>query len=387
MDDNVAQPLTDLAEAGAEALVSVMATNAWESAGARIAAVIGMERRMNADDERLGNLPENERAEERAALTSVWRVRLADLLEDHPELADQLRAALTHDQPAKPTATHPSRANIVLQITFIPAAITTAVVAFLPWYMFESAEAHQGNVLVAVAAIASLVAGLWSLMTRPTGVRSPWLDGFAAAAAFVALFLSVQYLGDNSGDIFVRELIPSGLQEGTVYAAIAGSAVMTLASLVRLRQAWEIRFGDNGTSSGRLPSVIPFLLTLAVLLEIVSMVAPFDAVMSTYRGLRTETVFGTEIGWLVGVDTAIAVALAVAANFGAAAWVRRLAWLVALPTAAILVLAALSSYEQLTSPFRVYTLGAAAMTAAAAIRVVGLALLFAHAWRTRNPQP
>ncbi|MGI5499240.1 hypothetical protein [Lentzea sp. CA-135723] len=104
MDDNVAQPLTDLAEAGAEALVSVMATNAWESAGARIAAVIGMERRMNADDERLGNLPENERAEERAALTSVWRVRLADLLEDHPELADQLRDALTHDQPAKPTA-------------------------------------------------------------------------------------------------------------------------------------------------------------------------------------------------------------------------------------------------------------------------------------------
>ncbi|MBY8853824.1 hypothetical protein K7G98_38585, partial [Saccharothrix sp. MB29] len=45
------------------------------------------------------------------------------------------------------------------------------------------------------------------------------------------------YLGQNSGDIYGHYLVPSGLREGVVVAAIGASAVMVLSALIGLSRS------------------------------------------------------------------------------------------------------------------------------------------------------
>jgi hypothetical protein len=100
----LAEALAALASAGGTALVSAMVTDGWESVKERFARLLGrgnpqavkdVAARLEASHALLkgqsGPALERARTEQEIA----WRTRLADLLEDHPEAEDELRAAVT----------------------------------------------------------------------------------------------------------------------------------------------------------------------------------------------------------------------------------------------------------------------------------------------------
>ncbi|MBY8852709.1 hypothetical protein K7G98_32585, partial [Saccharothrix sp. MB29] len=82
------------AEACARALVAAMGGDGWPAARDRVTVVIGLARGLDADREVLDRAPEDERERVRAEHLAVWRVRLADLLDERPELDEPLREAL-----------------------------------------------------------------------------------------------------------------------------------------------------------------------------------------------------------------------------------------------------------------------------------------------------
>ncbi|ROP35743.1 hypothetical protein EDD40_0994 [Saccharothrix texasensis] len=82
------------AEACARALVVAMGGEGWSAARDRVTVVIGLARRLDADREVLDRATEGERERVKAGHLAAWRVRLADLLDERPELDHPLREAL-----------------------------------------------------------------------------------------------------------------------------------------------------------------------------------------------------------------------------------------------------------------------------------------------------
>ncbi|GIJ66616.1 hypothetical protein Voc01_015330 [Virgisporangium ochraceum] len=93
--------LATLAATGAAALVGAAATDAWQSARAGFARLFGRgetgrqelaERRLDVVEAEIVEAAPDERDAVRQRHSAVWQTRLADLVEEHPELADELRA-------------------------------------------------------------------------------------------------------------------------------------------------------------------------------------------------------------------------------------------------------------------------------------------------------
>jgi hypothetical protein len=96
----LSESLAQLAAEGGAALVSAMAADAWSAVKQRFARLLGRgdpeqveaaERRLDRSRQELagGSAPELEQA--RAEQVAAWKARLADLLEDHPACAAELR--------------------------------------------------------------------------------------------------------------------------------------------------------------------------------------------------------------------------------------------------------------------------------------------------------
>jgi hypothetical protein len=94
------EALSALAAAGGTGLVTAMVTDGWESVRARVAKLFGrgnekqaevIAGRLEESRSRLEGLSADELDRARAAQEAAWRTRLADLLEEHPEAAPELR--------------------------------------------------------------------------------------------------------------------------------------------------------------------------------------------------------------------------------------------------------------------------------------------------------
>jgi hypothetical protein len=105
----VAEWVAALAASGAGALVGAAATDAWQTARAGVLTLFGRtgERRrelaagwLDEDAAALFRADGAEREVLRQRLLASWQTRLADLLDEHPEAADELRAwaALVREQ-------------------------------------------------------------------------------------------------------------------------------------------------------------------------------------------------------------------------------------------------------------------------------------------------
>jgi hypothetical protein len=91
--------LTDeLASEAARTLVAAAAGNAWEAARRGFARIMGRgnSTRTELAEHRLDETRQQLRdgSERQDALITTWRTRLADLLEEDPDIADDLRALL-----------------------------------------------------------------------------------------------------------------------------------------------------------------------------------------------------------------------------------------------------------------------------------------------------
>jgi hypothetical protein len=96
--------LDDLARAAADALVSAMVTDSWETVKRRFAALAGHERRLDAARDELAATSGANRDRERLVQARAWSTRLRDALEDDPGAAEGLRALLAELDTATPTA-------------------------------------------------------------------------------------------------------------------------------------------------------------------------------------------------------------------------------------------------------------------------------------------
>jgi hypothetical protein len=97
------ETLDSLAAAASNGLVDAAGTDAWETVKARFARLFGhadprqvgvMEGRMEGTREDLQAVSGAELARVRAGHEAAWRARLTLLLEQHPELTEELRALL-----------------------------------------------------------------------------------------------------------------------------------------------------------------------------------------------------------------------------------------------------------------------------------------------------
>lgn len=91
--------LNELAMTGASTLVGAITTQAWQSARSRFLAIFGedtpgkgLARRLDDDESKLAGLDPQAQQQAREGLASEWQVRLKDLLSDHPEAGEALRA-------------------------------------------------------------------------------------------------------------------------------------------------------------------------------------------------------------------------------------------------------------------------------------------------------
>lgn len=110
------EALAALASTGGTALVTAMVTDSWESIKGRVAHLFGRgdAKRTAAAQERLeqsrtalDGLAGTELDRARAEQEIVWRTRLADLLEAHPETAGELKSLIgTIQHSAGPVVQH-----------------------------------------------------------------------------------------------------------------------------------------------------------------------------------------------------------------------------------------------------------------------------------------
>lgn len=107
----VAEWIVPLAASGSGALVAAAATDAWESArdgAVKLFGRLGRRREelagewLDEDAAALEAVSGVERERLRAELVPVWQVRLADLLAEFPEAAEELRAWVERTQTALP---------------------------------------------------------------------------------------------------------------------------------------------------------------------------------------------------------------------------------------------------------------------------------------------
>jgi len=83
-----------LAQAAAGALVSAMATDSWETAKRRFAAVFGRERQIDATHAELAAKSGRALARARETQEQAWNTRLRDVLDENPGAAPALQAVL-----------------------------------------------------------------------------------------------------------------------------------------------------------------------------------------------------------------------------------------------------------------------------------------------------
>jgi len=105
------EELTTLASAGGAALVGAMATDAWQTARAGIARLVGheasaqratIEAQLDGHADLVARAADPEQARE--SLVPLWQLELQELLRHHPEMADGLRALLARVQAELPAA-------------------------------------------------------------------------------------------------------------------------------------------------------------------------------------------------------------------------------------------------------------------------------------------
>jgi hypothetical protein len=94
------EALAALAAAGGTALVNAMVTDGWESVRKRFARLLGRgdstgtaaaDARLEKSRRMLTGLSSADLAKAQVEQAVAWRTRLSDLLEDHPEVEDNLR--------------------------------------------------------------------------------------------------------------------------------------------------------------------------------------------------------------------------------------------------------------------------------------------------------
>jgi hypothetical protein len=95
--------MVQLAASGGAALAGAAGTDAWKFARAGFARVFGRadpdrgaltERRLEASATEVEQAPHADRPEVRARQQVIWQTRLADLLEEDPAVADDLRSVV-----------------------------------------------------------------------------------------------------------------------------------------------------------------------------------------------------------------------------------------------------------------------------------------------------
>jgi hypothetical protein len=96
-----------LAVAGATALVNAMVTDGWEGIRKRFARLLGRgdeketaaaAARLEKSQEMLSGLSGTELEKAQAEQAIIWRTRLGDLLESHPDAEDELRGLVAEVQ-------------------------------------------------------------------------------------------------------------------------------------------------------------------------------------------------------------------------------------------------------------------------------------------------
>ncbi|MFS8477990.1 MAG: hypothetical protein FWJ93_03290 [Micromonosporaceae bacterium] len=94
----MSDPLATLAMTGATTLVAAMATSAWDFARSRVAALLGrhgdgdVEARLQRSADRVSAASEPETV--RREQVTRWRDDLVDVLREHPDAQDELRALI-----------------------------------------------------------------------------------------------------------------------------------------------------------------------------------------------------------------------------------------------------------------------------------------------------
>jgi hypothetical protein len=106
--------LSASATLASRAVVAAALTDAWGTTKRGVARLLGCgdpyrerlaERRLDQTRDQLRAAPGQELEQARADLEAVWRTRLADLLEEHPEVADELRVLVDRIQAEPPAGT------------------------------------------------------------------------------------------------------------------------------------------------------------------------------------------------------------------------------------------------------------------------------------------
>jgi hypothetical protein len=118
----VAEALTALAAAGGTALVNAMVTDGWEGIRKRFAQLLGRgsdhkvaaaAARLERSREMLTEISGTGIEKAQAEQAVVWRTRLSDLLEDHPDAGDELRKLIAEVQAEVIGSVGPVRQQVI----------------------------------------------------------------------------------------------------------------------------------------------------------------------------------------------------------------------------------------------------------------------------------
>lgn len=110
----VEEALISLASTAAQTVVTAVATDAWEAVKRGFARLLGRgdlsrtelaERRLEQVREDLTGAPGDELEGVRDRQIATWQTRLLDVLEEHPEITDELRALVNDLQTRMRTGT------------------------------------------------------------------------------------------------------------------------------------------------------------------------------------------------------------------------------------------------------------------------------------------
>lgn len=105
--------LEALAAAGATALVGAMATDVWQAARSGFARLFGrgdrrreqlVDTRLSQAATQIAQVDPSDQERVRQEVLAAWRVRLRDLLEEHPEAQEELRRLTEQVQARLPAA-------------------------------------------------------------------------------------------------------------------------------------------------------------------------------------------------------------------------------------------------------------------------------------------
>jgi hypothetical protein len=100
-----------LAVLAGNALVQAMVTDGWEGVRHKIARIFGrgtpdpkIEQRLEASRAQIAGAASSELEQARSAQAAQWQARFSDLLDDHPDAGDDLRALVNEIQVSLPVA-------------------------------------------------------------------------------------------------------------------------------------------------------------------------------------------------------------------------------------------------------------------------------------------